>query len=117
MTVRIAVGVSESFDPVEAFSEAAGDAARQLDAPCDLCVVFVGAPHLPLSKWVLSTVHERLEPANLIGCGAGGVVGAGREIEEGPGAVVWAAAMPGAEVSTHHFRVEPAGDRLDVVGL
>jgi len=117
MAVRIAVGVSESFDPVEAFSEAAGDAARQLDAACDLCVVFAGPPHLPLSKWVLSTVHERLEPANLIGCGAGGVVGAGREIEEGPGAVVWAASMPEADIHTHHFRVERTGGEVAVTGV
>ena len=117
MAVRIAVGVSESFDPVEAFSEAAGDAARQLDGACDLCVVFAGAPHLPLSKWVLSTVHDRLEPANLIGCGAGGVVGNGREIEEGPGAVVWAASMPEADIQTHHFRVERTGGEVDVTGL
>jgi small ligand-binding sensory domain FIST len=117
MAVRITVGVSESFDPVEAFSEAAQDAARRLDARCDLCVLFAGAPHLPLSKWILSTVHDHLQPANLIGCGAGGVVGAGREIEEGPGAVVWAAAMPDADISTHHFRVEPTGDRLELIGV
>jgi small ligand-binding sensory domain FIST len=117
MAVKIAVGVSESFDPVEAFSEAAADAERRLDAPCDLCVLFAGASHLPLSKWILSTVHERLAPANLIGCGAGGVVGDGREIEEGPGAVVWAASMPDAEISTHHFRVEPRGDELELIGM
>ena len=104
------MGVSESFDPVEAFSEAARDAARRLDGRCDLCVLFAGAPHLPLSKWILSAVHDETDPANLIGCGAGGLVGGGREIEEGPGAVVWAASMPDAEISTHHFRVEPEGD-------
>ena len=48
-----------------------------------------------MAKWMLSEVHERLEPRHLIGCGAGGVVGGGREIEEGPGAVVWAASLPG----------------------
>jgi small ligand-binding sensory domain FIST len=117
MSVKIAVGVSESFDPVEAFSEAAGEAADRLDARCDLCVLFAGAPHLPLSKWILSAVHDRLDPANLIGCGAGGVVGAGREIEEGPGAVVWAASMPDADISTHHFRLERAGDQSEVVGV
>ena len=117
MAVKIAVGVSESFDPVEAFSEAAQEAARRLDARCDLCVVFAGAPHLALSKWILSAVHDQLDPAHLIGCGAGGVVGAGREIEEGPGAVVWAASMPEAELSTHHFRVERTGDGFEVVGL
>jgi small ligand-binding sensory domain FIST len=117
MAVKVAVGVSESFDPVEAFSEAADEAARRLDARCDLCVLFAGAPHLPLSKWILSTVHERLEPAHLIGCGAGGVVGAGREIEQGPGGVVWAASMPDAEIATHHFRVEQSEAGLDVIGL
>jgi small ligand-binding sensory domain FIST len=117
MSVKIAVGMSESFDPVEAFSDAAQDAARRLDARCDLCVLFAGAPHLPLSKWILSAVHDRLDPAHLIGCGAGGVVGAGREIEEGPGAVVWAASMPDADISTHHFRLERVGDDAALVGL
>ncbi|MGH2963395.1 MAG: FIST signal transduction protein [Solirubrobacterales bacterium] len=117
MAVKIAVGVSESFDPVEAFSEASDDAARQLGARCDLCVLFAGPPHLPLSKWILSAVHDRLEPAHLIGCGAGGVVGAGREIEEGAGAVVWAASMPDAEIATHHFRVESTDGGFELMGM
>lgn len=117
MRNRVAVGMSESIDAVEAFSEAAEAAARGLDGPCDLCLVFAGAPHLGHAKWVLSAVHERLEPSHLIGCGAGGVVGTGREIEEGPAAVVWAASMPNAEISTHHFRVEQAEDGFRVHGL
>src|SRR5207247_1137316 len=117
MAVKIAVGISESFDPVEAFSEAGADAAAGLDGPCDLCLVFAGAPHLGHAKWILSTVHEHLEPRHLIGCGAGGVVGAGREIEEGPAAVVWAASMPSAEISTHHFEVERAEDGFEVLGI
>jgi small ligand-binding sensory domain FIST len=117
MAVRIAVGASESFDTVEAFGDAAADAASQLGAPCDLCVVFAGAPHLGRGKWILSEVHERLEPRSLIGCGAGGVVAGRREIEEGPGAVVWALSAPDAEIATHHFTVEQAGDALEVSGL
>jgi small ligand-binding sensory domain FIST len=117
MAVRIAVGMSESFDAVEAFSEAAAEAAAGLDAACDLCLVFTGAPHLGHSKWILSVVHELLAPRNLIGCGAGGVVGAGREVEEGPAAVVWAASMPEAGISTHHFRVERADDGFNLLGL
>jgi small ligand-binding sensory domain FIST len=117
MAVKIAVGVSESFDPVEAFSEAAQEAARRLDERCDLCVVFAGASHLAHSKWILSAVHEELDPTHLIGCGAGGVVGAGREIEEGPGAVVWAASMPEAEISTHHFRIQPADGGYELLGV
>ena len=117
MPVRIAVGLSESFDAVEAFSEASGEAARKLGGPCDLCVLFAGAPHLGHGKWILSTVHEQLEPRHLIGCGAGGVIGAGREIEEGPAAAVWAASMPEAEISTHHFEVEQDEEGFRVLGL
>jgi small ligand-binding sensory domain FIST len=107
--------MSESIDAVEAFSDAAAQAADRLDADCDLCVVFAGAPHLGHGKWILSVVHDHLAPRHLIGCGAGGVVGRGREIEEGPGAVVWAASMPGAELTSHHFEVEQQeeGFRLD----
>ncbi|HYX78238.1 MAG TPA: FIST N-terminal domain-containing protein, partial [Solirubrobacterales bacterium] len=117
MPVQIAVGVSESFGAVEAFSEAAAEARRRLDAPCDLCLVFAGSPHLGHGKWILSTVHEHLEPRHLIGCGAGGVVGAGREIEEGPAAVVWAASMPGAEVTTRHFEAERVGGSFELLDL
>jgi small ligand-binding sensory domain FIST len=106
MAVRVAVGVSESFDSVEAFDDAAKQAADALGAPCDLCLVFAGAPHLSRAKWILSAVHERLDPAHLIGCGAGGVVAGGREIEEGPGAVVWALSAPDATIATHHLSVE-----------
>src|SRR5919108_5028974 len=115
MAVKIAVGVSESFDAVEAFSEAAADASAGLDYPCDLCLVFAGAPHLGHGKWILSVVHEALSPRHLIGCGAGGVVGAGREIEEGPAAVVWAASMPGAEIATRHFEAERVGGSFELL--
>jgi small ligand-binding sensory domain FIST len=117
MAVSVAVGVSEELDPVEAFGIAAAGAARGLDGDCDLALVFAGAPHLGHAKWILSEVHERLAPRSLIGCGAGGVVGAGREIEEGPGAVVWALAAPQAEIATHHFELEPVGDGVALRGL
>ena len=118
MSVRVAVGISESFDSVEAFSDAAQDAARGLDgATCDLCLVFAGAPHLGRGKWILSAVHDHLAPRHLIGCGAGGVMGAGREIEEGPAAVVWAASMPDAGIETHHFETERTEDGLELGGL
>jgi small ligand-binding sensory domain FIST len=117
MAVSVAVGISDELDPVEAFGEAAAEAARGLAGDCDLALVFAGAPHLGHAKWILSQVHERLEPRCLIGCGAGGVVGAGREIEEGPGAAVWALSAPGAEIATHHFEVEPAAEGVRVHGV
>jgi small ligand-binding sensory domain FIST len=118
VSVRISVGVSDSFDAVEAFTEAARDAAGGLGGErCDLCLVFAGAPHLGRGKWILSAVHDHVDPAHLIGCGAGGVVGGGREIEEGPAAVVWAAAMPEAEIATHHFETEQTAGGFDALGI
>jgi small ligand-binding sensory domain FIST len=118
MAVRVGVGISESFDAVEAFTDAAKEASRGLSGEaCDLCLVFAGAPHLARGKWILSAVHEHLEPRHLIGCGAGGVVGGGREIEEGPAAVVWAASMPDAEIATHHFETEQGPEGFEAVGV
>ncbi|MGH2957463.1 MAG: FIST signal transduction protein, partial [Solirubrobacterales bacterium] len=64
-STRIAVGASESFDTVEAAAEAADAARAKLGAPCDLAAVFASGPHLPMAKWLLSEVQERLGPANL----------------------------------------------------
>jgi small ligand-binding sensory domain FIST len=117
MAVSVAVGVSDELDPVEAFELAAAQASAGLDQRCDLALVFAGAPHLTHAKPILSAVHERLEPRSLIGCGAGGVLGAGRELESGPGAVVWALSAPGARISTHHLEAEPADDGIAISGI
>jgi small ligand-binding sensory domain FIST len=61
-------------------------------------MVFAGAPHLGHGDGILAVVHAQLSPRVLIGCGAGGVVGGGREIEEGNGAVVWALSAPEATI-------------------
>ena len=114
---RVAVGFSQSFDTVEAAAEAAGSARAGLDGPADLCVVFASGPHLPMAKWLLSEVHERLEPLNLIGCGAGGTLASGREVEEGPGLAVWAATMPGAELSTLHVTAERGEQDFRLLGM
>jgi len=45
------------------------------------------------------------------------VVGAGRELESGPGAVVWALHAPGARISTHHLEAQPSADGIEVSGL
>ena len=118
MALKVAVGFSEDFDAVSAFGEAADQASRGLNGEgCDLCLVFAGAPHLGHAKWILSEVHDRLQPTALIGCGAGGVVGPGREIEEGAGAVVWALSAPGATIATHELVTEPVEGGIALGGL
>ncbi|HEY3193491.1 MAG TPA: FIST N-terminal domain-containing protein [Solirubrobacterales bacterium] len=116
-TVRASIGASESFDTVEAAAEAADRARAGLEPACDLAVVFASGHHLGMAKWLLSEVHERLEPRVLIGCGAGGTVAAGHELEDGPGVAVWGASLPGAELETMHLTVERDADGFRLLGL
>ena len=116
-TVRAAVGASESFDTVEAAAEAADRARAALEPPCDLALVFASGHHLGMAKWLLSEIHERLEPRTLIGCGAGGTVAEGSELEETPGVVVWAASMPRAELETMHVTAERDAEDFRLLGL
>ena len=117
MPVSIAVGISDEPDSIAAFGQAADQAARELEGDCDLAILFVAAPHLAHARAILEIVHERLGPRALIGCGAGGVLGAGRELERGPGAAVWALSAAEAMIETHHFEVDPDGDELTLSGL
>jgi small ligand-binding sensory domain FIST len=47
-----------------------------------------------------------LAPEHLIGCGAGGVIGGAREVEDGTAVVVWAASLGDGEASPFHATVE-----------
>jgi small ligand-binding sensory domain FIST len=115
--VRTSVGASESFDTVEAAAEAADRARAGLDPPCDLAVVFASGEHLGMAKWLLSEVHERLDPRALIGCGAGATVAGGRQFEDEPGVVVWAASLPGAELETMHVTAEREAQGFRLLGM
>jgi small ligand-binding sensory domain FIST len=116
-TVRTAVGASESFDAVEAAAEAADRARAGFEAACDLVIVFASGHHLGMAKWLLSEIHERLGPRALIGCGAGGTVAGGHELEDSPGVVVWAASLPGTELETMHITAERDAEGFRLLGL
>ena len=110
MTTRIATGLATDDSGVDAFAEAAARAQLGLGgAPADLVVVFAGAPNLVHVEDGLGAVAERLRPGALVGCGAQGVVGAGRELEEG-GVAVWAASLPGSGVRSFHLETFPVGE-------
>ncbi len=128
MTQRIAVGLSTAPNTIDAFTEAADVAASGLGGEPDLCVAFAGPHHLSNLEQALMEIRARLAPRASIGCAAAGVVGPGRELEEGPGALVWAAELPGAEIETFAVGGElgdgpealtgvPAGGDADAVFL
>jgi small ligand-binding sensory domain FIST len=107
MPVRIGTGLSTAPDPRAAAMEAAGLARLALEGEaCDLAVVFASGAYLAAPETTLEAVREALAPEGLIGCGAGGVIGHGREIEDGTAVSVWAASLGGGSATTFHASVE-----------
>ena len=118
MSVRIACGLSTAADPRTGAIDAASKVAAELPAArIDLAVVFASGAHLADPEATLAGVHEALAPDVLIGCGAGGVVGDGREVEAGTAVTVWAAAFEHGFVSTFHAEVTELEDGVAIAGV
>ena len=94
--MRIGCGLSTGPDPRVAAIEAGQQAHAGLEgARADIACVFATGTHLAAPEATLEGVQEALAPPVLVGCGAGGVVGDGREIERGTAVAVWAASLGG----------------------
>jgi small ligand-binding sensory domain FIST len=117
MAQRISVGLSSAPNTIDAFSEAAEVASSALDGPPDLCLTFAGPHHLAHLDAAMVEISARLAPRATIGCGAAGVLGPGRELEDGPGAVVWAAQLPDAEIETFAISGELGDGPEDLGGM
>jgi small ligand-binding sensory domain FIST len=117
VATRIGTGLATRDDGVDAFAEAAGRAALELGGgPVDLAMVFAGSANLDHAEQGLALVEERLGARALVGCGAQGVVGSGRELEDG-GVAVWAAKLDEGRAETFHMEAVRAGDQLAVAGV
>ena len=112
--MRVGTGLSDAHDSPVGAAVAARSAREALGgADVDLALVFASGAHLANPEAMLSAVHAELAPAALVGCGAGGVLGGGRELEGGTGVAVWAAALEGGEARSFHATVH----REDDVGV
>ncbi len=118
MSVRAGSGLSTLSDPAAGATEAAQAAQDQLGAlPAELVFVFCSGAHLDDPATVLDVVHEVLAPGTLVGCGAGGVLGGRREVEEGTAISVWAANLGGGRAEAFHAAVEQLDDAVQVEGF
>src|SRR4051794_23391322 len=103
MPVRIGTGLSTSPDPRSGAREAAVVARERLGgAACDVCLIFASGAHLVAPEMTLEEVAEILEPSQLLGCGAQGVLGDGREVERGTAVSVWAASLGAGTATAFH---------------
>ena len=106
-TTAIGAGVSAALDGVTASRDAARTARVEIAGEdVDLAFLFLSADHLEDAEVAAETVRDVLEPRHLVGCVAGGVLARDRELEEGPGAAVWAGRLPGAAIECFHASVE-----------
>jgi small ligand-binding sensory domain FIST len=109
--VRVGAGISAGHDPLSAGAAAARLAGEQLGGePADLAVVFASGAHLAAPEATLEGVGSVLEPTALVGCGAGGVIGGGRELEAGTAVAVWAGSF-GGDGSATPFHARLADER------
>lgn len=116
-TKRIASALSTAPDTAAAASEAARRVADDLGATPDLALVFFSMDHAPEAETVSRVVADELEPGALLGCTGESIVGDGREVEEGPALVLWAACLPGAEIEPFHAQLVRTEEAAGFVGI
>ena len=117
--VKIGTAISTEHDSLEAGTVAGRAVAEELGgAAADLAVVFASGTHLMAPEAMLEGVQTALSPGALVGCGAGGVLGAGRELESGTALAVWAAALDGeASVTPFHASLGEGDEEHQLEGL
>jgi small ligand-binding sensory domain FIST len=115
---RIGAGLSTEPGAPDAAREAAAQAGAELDGTAvDLAFCFLSPAHLEQAERAAKVVREVLRPRHLLSCVAEGVVAGARELEDGPAAAVWAAALPGAEVECFHLAAVETETEIAVTGF
>jgi small ligand-binding sensory domain FIST len=115
---RFGDGLATGPDVLAAADDATAQALAGLGGQRpDLVCVFATADAPALLDAVSERVAARSSAGSLIGCSAGGVIGAGRGVEGVTAVSVWAAALPGVRLRTFHLEVMAGGPTAAVVGL
>jgi small ligand-binding sensory domain FIST len=111
-------GLATGTDLVATAESAVGQALESLGGrrPDLMCVFVCGGSPESIAK-AGAAAAKLADAGTTIGCSAGGVIGAGRGVEQVDAVAVWAAVLPGVEVRPVHLTVHRAGDTLLVSGL
>jgi small ligand-binding sensory domain FIST len=91
--VAFASALSEHPITASAVGETAGQVLEALGSRPALVTLFVTPHHAGALEDAARAVRVILEPGVLVGCAAISVLGNGREVEDGPGVVLWAASF------------------------
>ena len=111
-TGLFAAALCESYDESSDVEEMCDDIKAQLNGETpDLALVFASRPKYPHFENILPTLHDQLGPNVLIGCSGSGVIGAGLELETGPGLSVLAATCDTDDIHPFAFTDKQACGR------
>ena len=117
--LRFAVAVSRDSRAALA-GRAIGQAARSGlgDGPADLACLFLSSHYAERAKELSGAVREELGPRVLLGCTGEGVIAGTEEIEGTAAVTLWAARLPGAQLTPVRpsFTQQERSDTLAVTG-
>ncbi|HEX6061884.1 MAG TPA: FIST N-terminal domain-containing protein [Candidatus Limnocylindria bacterium] len=115
---RVGAGLSTDEDGGVAARAALDAALAPLGGrPADLVFLFVSPQHEDVQRAIIDVATDRVEGATVLGCSAGGVIGARREIEDAPAVVAWAASLPGIGVQPFRLTFQREDDHAIIEGL
>jgi small ligand-binding sensory domain FIST len=115
---HIADGLALDADLLVAAEQASRQAVARLGAKApDLVCAFVSGGDPDDIGAAGERVAEITRAGAMVGCSAGGVIGAGRGVEGRAAVSVWAAHLPGASVRAFHLEVMRADEGMAVVGM
>ncbi len=104
--MKFGSGVSSAADLGRALVEAASGATATLgSAQADLALVFVSPHHADAIERLPMLAAGATGARITLGCTGGGVIGAGREVEQRPGVSVTVASLPDVTLTPFHVRV------------
>lgn len=104
LRMKWASAISAADHLETAITEAAAAVRARLSTdPAHLVLAFASAHHRALYPELPRLVRARLPEALLLGCSSGGVIGAGRELEDQPALSLTAASLPGVVLTPLHL--------------
>jgi small ligand-binding sensory domain FIST len=118
MPVVVGSGFSASPSAAAGAADAAHDALAGLEgAACDLALVFVGGDLVTETSAALRVVDRILEPAELVGTTAGGLLAGGHEHEQGDGVAVWAVSLGEGRAHVFELHTREIEDGIALTGI
>ncbi len=108
---------STLLDHADPVSEAAERIADALGAEPDLCLAFASHHHAAAFDSLGEQIQSRLNPGTLLGCSGESIVATGCEYEETPAISMWAAVLPGTQITPFDLQFERSPDGGVLLGL